>query len=245
MIGKTMTTVNQSILVAEGLSISFASGFTLGPIDVSLPISSTIAVLGRNGAGKSTFFQLMTGNLDATAGTVTIQGEPLHLQAFEAKRKIGYLPQDPAMPRWATGREILHYAAALYELENPRARVSEMMAFWDCAAYADRPVDTCSYGMLKRIGLALAVIHDPPVLVLDEPFSGLDIFHIKALEDVIRRRAAEKRLTILSTHVIPYVAELCQQVFIVDKGKVQEFPDWLTNDRQTKESRLNRALLAP
>lgn len=147
------------------------------------------------------------------------------------------------MPRWATGREILYYAATLHGIENPEGRVNEMLEFWDCKSYANRPIDTCSYGMLKRIGLALAVIHDPQVLILDEPFSGLDIFHIKALEEIILERSSRKKLTILSTHVIPYVAELCQRVIVIDRGQAAEVANWSGSHQLERIDSLNRILL--
>jgi ABC-type multidrug transport system ATPase subunit len=185
-----------------------------------------VALHGKNGAGKTTLLQILTGNLDATKGEVRLQGKKLTPDTPELKRLVGYLPQNPVLPRWATGHEILKYAAGLFGLPDGAARVAKAEDYWDCASYRSKPLATLSHGMQKRVALALATLADPPCLVLDEPYSGLDVYHIKALDDEMRRRRQQGQLTLLSTHVAPYTARHCQRVFVLDAGKLAPVEGW-------------------
>lgn len=194
--------------------------FRLGPVQLALAPGETIAVMGPNGAGKTTLFELLTGNLDATEGEISLEGKKLTPDKPELKRRIGYLPQHHALPRWVTGREILSYAARLHELPDPQKRVAGAEAYWDCASYAHKPLAALSYGMQKRVALALASLSEPPLLVLDEPFDGLDLLHVRALEDAIRTRGQRGLATIVSTHVALYAARLASEAYLVAGGGV-------------------------
>lgn len=164
--------------------------------------------------------------MDANSGEVRLREERLTPDTFQVKRKIGYLPQNPVLPRWATGEEILNYAASLYELPNRTTFVKELMSYWDCEYYRNKPLAALSHGMQKRVGLALASMHKPDLLILDEPYSGLDLFHIKALDQLITERQNSKLTTILSTHIAPYTAKLCNRVLIVEAGKISTLEPW-------------------
>jgi len=204
--------------------------FTLGPVNISLAAGQTAALFGRNGAGKSTLFQLTTGNLDATSGEVWFLGQRLVPEAFALKRRIGYLPQHLTLPRWVTGSEILAYAATLYEFQDRKTAVQEALAYWDCLSYKDTPLASLSHGMQKRVGLALATLHRPPCLILDEPFSGLDIYHIRALEDHIEERHRSGLITILSTHTVSHAAKLCSTAFVLKAGVLTPMDAWPSLD---------------
>lgn len=202
------------------------AAFKLGPLDLTVAAGETIALLGKNGAGKTTLFQILTGNLDASSGTVTLGGKKLTPDTPAVKRDVGYLPQNPVLPRWVTGREVLTYAAKLYQLPDAKAHVEAREAYWDCAEYRGKPLAALSYGMQKRLGLALATLRDPPLVVLDEPFSGLDLFHIKALDDAIEKRARDGLATIVSTHDAANAAKLCHRALIVENGAVRALSGW-------------------
>jgi ABC-type multidrug transport system ATPase subunit len=149
------------------------------------------------------------------------------------------------LPKWVTGQDLLNYAALLHSLKDRQKRVQESMTFWDCASYKSKPLASCSFGMQKRIGLALATLHDPDCLILDEPFSGLDILHIHALEQAILKRNTDGKLTILSTHIIPFVVQSCTKVFILDEGNIHEIKDWLKLTREEKTSRIETHFFKP
>lgn len=222
------------LLTIRELKKTFPQGFTLQAKDFSLNSGELVAFLGANGSGKSTIFELMTGNLDASEGEISWKGQRLLPENFLLKRQIGYLPQNLPLPKWVTGDEILTYAALLHGLEKPRERVKNAMEFWDCASYKSKPLAACSFGMQKRIGLALATLHDPACLILDEPFSGLDLFHIHALEAILAKRQKEGKLTLLSTHIVAYVVASCARVFILEEGWVSEISHWASLNPEEK-----------
>jgi ABC-type multidrug transport system ATPase subunit len=217
-----------ALIEARGLEKSYeprggGAGFTLGPAAFAVAPGEVVAVLGRNGAGKSTLFELLTGNLEATRGEVALLGERLVPANAPLKRRLGYLPQDCQLPRWVSGLDMLRYAATLLELPEARARVDAALAYYDCASFARAPLATLSYGMQKRVGLALATLADPPVLILDEPHSGLDLAHLRALDAAIAARTrGTPRATIVSTHVAPYAAKLAHRAVVVAGGQLRE-----------------------
>ncbi len=214
-----------SHLKIDNLAKKFPA-FQLGPIDFELHPGDSLALFGKNGAGKTTLFQLITGNMDATGGEATLEKRRIKPDIPEVKRRLGYLPQDAVLPKWSTPNEVLAYAARLYELPMPQEKTQERLAFWDCLDFGTRPISLCSYGMQKRVGLALATLHNPDVLILDEPFSGLDMFHIQALFQTIEQRIKQKSITILSTHVAPFASRLCNRAAILERGLFAEQSQW-------------------
>ncbi|MBI2603649.1 MAG: ABC transporter ATP-binding protein [Deltaproteobacteria bacterium] len=228
------------LIEAEYLKKSFPPNFVFAGRDISIGYGETVAFLGANGSGKSTLFELLTGNMDASEGEVFFRGERLLPERFLLKRQIGYLPQIMHLPKWVTACEILSYASSLYGLSDRKQRVKESLAFWDCEEFQKRPLAVCSFGMQKRVGLALATLHDPICLVLDEPFSGLDLYHIHTLEQAIQRRHAEGKSTLLSTHILSFVVKLCRKVFLLDEGLLSPLIGWDSLSSEEKEKRIER-----
>ncbi|MBC7533403.1 MAG: ABC transporter ATP-binding protein [Oligoflexus sp.] len=201
------------------------SGFTLGPLNLDLKAGSRLALFGKNGAGKTTLFQLMTGHMTADSGTIEIFGQRMNPSSFELKKRIGYLPQHLELPRWVSAYDLITYAMKLYQFDDLEARRKAVLERWDASYYANKPLGACSYGMQKRVGLALATLHNPELLILDEPFSGLDLFHIRTLEDLLAERS-DSQLTIVSTHVASHVAKLCDRAMTVNQGRLEEVEAW-------------------
>jgi ABC-type multidrug transport system ATPase subunit len=235
-----------TLLQVSGLKKHYdgARPFTLGPLNISLNAGDTVAILGANGAGKSTLFQILTGNLAPTEGTIILDSERVTVESSSLKKKFGYLPQALDLPRWATAHEVLTIASVLYELPNPAQAVAESLAFWDATSYAHLPLAACSYGMQKRVGLALAFIHQPQVLIIDEPFSGLDLFHTRSLERQLLQRQKEPGITILSTHVAPYAARFCARALIISKGHIRELDAWKGASHANREQQVEDAFFA-
>ena len=154
----------------------------------------------------------------------------MDLKRFDLKKSIGYLPQHAELPKWVSGIELLSYANSLYKLSFDQEKLKEILAFWDADIYRNKAISSLSHGMQKRIGLALATIHNPKLLILDEPFSGLDIFHIKALKKLIIDRKNKGQTTIVCTHIAPYAAELCDRALIIEDGKLSEINNWKNSD---------------
>jgi ABC-type multidrug transport system ATPase subunit len=182
----------------------------------------------------------LTGNTDASSGEIELNSQRLNPETFLLKRQIGYLPQNMPLPKWVTGFELLTYASLLYEIEKPKERVAYAMKLWDCASYGSKALASCSFGMQKRIGLALATLHDPKFLILDEPFSGLDLFHIHTLEQALSRRQAEGKTTILSTHLLSFVVRSCSRVFIMNEGRVSEMSSWIEKSLEERTASIEQ-----
>ncbi|RZA13440.1 MAG: ABC transporter ATP-binding protein, partial [Proteobacteria bacterium] len=205
-------------LLLDDLSKEFAqSGFRLGPLTLDLAAGTRLALFGKNGAGKTTLFQLVTGHMAADSGTISIAGQRMNVTAFELKKRIGYLPQHLELPRWVSAFDLITYALKLYEFPDLDRKRKDVLERWDAAYYANKPLGACSYGMQKRVGLALATLHNPDLLILDEPFSGLDLFHIRTLEDLLAERTSSQ-LTVVSTHVASHVARLCDRAIVIKEG---------------------------
>ena len=230
-----------SLLTLKTITKEFASGFKLTPCSLQMQAGDVLALLGKNGSGKSTLMNIITANTDPTTGDILFSGQRFFPESYALKRKLGYLPQNLNFPAWVTGKEILSYACYLYRL--PPQQVEQALAYWDATPYQHRPLAVCSHGMQKRIGLALANIHTPTLLVLDEPFSGLDIVQTKSLQDVIVNRQQQGLATIVSTHVLPYVAKICNRVLIMQNGESKETLTWQGQSLTERIDRLEQELL--
>lgn len=212
------------MLKLQDLTKSHEGGFQLGPINLELPAGATVAVFGRNGAGKSTLFSLITGNADRTSGHSFWMSHKISPESVDVKRRMGYLPQDSDLPAWVTPAEIIRWCAHLHDL--PPQSVIAALSTWDAESWSKRPLSTCSHGMQKRIGLALATMHDPDLLILDEAFNALDILHTRTLEMLIRSRSRRQLTTLISTHTPLLAASLCNIAWILEAGKLEVMEEW-------------------
>ena len=208
------------------LKRSWPTGFNLGPINVTVQEGETIAVFGKNGAGKSTFFQLLSGSIDRTDGEIKILGQKMSPDATTLRRRVGYLPQESTLPDWTTPNEILSYAAKLLNLPDHSAAVETELKRWDALEWRHRPICKTSHGMQRRIGLAVAMIHDPDLLILDEPYNALDIVNARTLSQLIRDRAMRRKTTLISIHTPLLAADLCPRSILLEQGQLQELSQW-------------------
>lgn len=224
-----------ALLQIKNLKKSFSSGFSLKSINLVLEKPTTLCILGKNGAGKSTLFNLMTGNLEADAGEISYHGKLMRVDHPFLKRQVAYLPQKASLPQWVTPEEVLHYTASLHELEERDELVAQNLAYWDCGEYSRQTLASCSHGMQKRVGLAIVSLYNPEFLILDEPFSGLDLSHTYSLENYIERRKKEGKVTLLSTHIAPYAARLCEEAYLTREGSLTKIKSW---HKSSSEERL-------
>ena len=200
--------------------------------DVSFRAESgeILGFLGPNGAGKTTTMRIITGYMPATNGTASVAGFDVFEQPLEAKRRTGYLPETPPLYPDMTVREYLRFVAKIKGVRaNVKDRVDAVMKKTWVADMADRHCGKLSKGYRQRVGLAQALIHEPEVLVLDEPTAGLDPKQIIETRQLIRELKGNHTI-VLSTHILPEVAQTCQKVVIISKGKIvaTDTPDALT-----------------
>jgi ABC-2 type transport system ATP-binding protein len=180
-----------------------------------------VGMLGPNGAGKTTTIRMITGFLPPTTGRVTVAGKDLFESPREARREVGYLPENVALYGEMRVREYLAYRARLEGLPRAESREAIGSAIERCLLedVRDQIIGTLSKGFRQRVGLATAILHRPRVLVLDEPTVGLDPKQIIAIRELIRQLGRERTL-LLSTHILPEVELLCDRVMIIDRGRI-------------------------
>jgi ABC-2 type transport system ATP-binding protein len=190
-----------------------------------------LGFLGPNGAGKTTTMRIITGYMPPSEGKVVVAGFDVFSQPIEAKRRTGYLPEVPPLYTDMTVREYLTFVARIKGVAGAerKSRVETVMKRTWVADMADRHCGKLSKGYRQRVGLAQAILHNPDVLVLDEPTAGLDPKQIIETRQLIKELAGSHTI-VLSTHILPEVAQTCQRVVIINKGKVVavDTPDNLT-----------------
>lgn len=209
------------ILVRE-ISKSFGSLKAVTKVSFELGEHQVVGLLGPNGAGKSTTIRMITGFLAQDSGSITIAGYDIAKQASLAKSQIGYLPeQAPIYPEMSV-KGYLKHRAKLFGVETPKIKSSIERAMDMCQIdrVARRRVGQLSKGYKQRVGLAGALIHDPPVLVLDEPTNGLDPSQIRDSRSLIRDLAQNKTMLICS-HILPEIERVCDRIMIMNHGQIQ------------------------
>jgi ABC-2 type transport system ATP-binding protein len=219
--------------VIEVQHISKRYGRVTAVEDVSFRVErgEILGFLGPNGAGKTTTMRILTGYMPPTEGRATIAGFDVFDHPIEAKRRTGYLPETPPLYPDMTVREYLNFVARIKGVASKerRDRVDAVMRRTQVADMADRHCAKLSKGYRQRVGLAQALIHNPEVLILDEPTAGLDPKQIIETRELIRGLAGDHTV-VLSTHILPEVSQTCQRVVIINRGRVVavDTPDNLT-----------------
>ena len=192
--------------------------------DVSFEVRSgeVFGFLGPNGAGKTTTIKMIVGLLQPTSGTVRISGHDVQAEPLGAKAASGYVPDTPNLYAKLSARELLRFVGDLYGLDRGQAarRIDELLRVFDLAAAADDTIDSYSHGMQQKTSLAAALMHDPRVLVLDEPTVGLDPRSARLIKDMLRQMADRGAAVMLSTHILEIAERMCDRVGIIDRGQL-------------------------
>jgi ABC-2 type transport system ATP-binding protein len=205
----------------EAVTKSFGRKLALKDVSFSVPAGQICGLLGPNGAGKTTLFRLLMGILKATCGRLCIDGLDAFDDRVEAKRRIGFLPDDPVFYSYLSGREILELSAAMHglDVENCMARIEPLIAQLRLADEMLNYAEDYSRGTKKKLGLLLALLHEP-TLVLDESTNGLDVESTRLFYDLIHAQAQRGATILFSTHLMDHVARLCSHVVIINEGTV-------------------------
>lgn len=196
---------------------SYGNQEILHNINFEVQPGEIVSFLGPNGAGKTTCMKISTGWLYPDSGNVFICGHDVEKEPLAAKRCVGYLPENnPLYPEMYV-QEYLEYVAGLYQLPNLSAIVSEIIERIKLKDVCGKTIGTLSKGYRQRVGLAQSLIHNPSVLILDEPFSGLDPNQLSEMHELIKELGKEKAI-LFSSHSLQEVSELCERVLIINKG---------------------------
>lgn len=203
--------------------------------DISFQVAKgeILGFLGPNAAGKTTTMRILTTFLPATSGTATVAGFDVHEQSMQVRKRIGYLPETPPLYSEMRVRDYLDFVAKIKGVDSKRIKkaVDESMDKTAITNVSNRVIKHLSKGYKQRVGLAQAIVHNPDVLILDEPTVGLDPKQIIEVRELIKSLAGEHTI-ILSTHILPEVSMTCERVVIIDKGKVvaEDTPENLTKN---------------
>jgi len=211
-----------SVTLIETQALSKRYGDKLAVNNVSLEVQAgeVFGFLGPNGAGKTTTIKMIVGLLQPTSGTIRVTGYDVQTQPLLAKASSGYVPDTPNLYGKLTGRELLRFVGDLYSLDRQRLaqRSEELLRVLDLTEAADQTIDSYSHGMQQKASLAAALMHDPKVLVLDEPTVGLDPKSARLIKDILRQMADRGTAVFLSTHILEIAERMCDRIGIIDKG---------------------------
>jgi ABC-2 type transport system ATP-binding protein len=204
----------------ENVSKVFGSQRTLHEVSFVVNSGEIVGFIGPNGAGKSTLMKIICALIAPTSGEVKINGISISLNTIEVRRLLGYLPENNPLYPDLYIQEFLHYVAGLYGLGNRiHKRVREVIGLTGLEPEMHKKIGVLSKGYRQRVGLAQAILHDPEILILDEPTTGLDPNQIVEIRNLISSLGKEKTV-ILSTHIMQEVEAICKRVIIINKGQI-------------------------
>ena len=206
-----------------GLSKLYGDKRAVDRLTLRVEPGEVMGFLGPNGSGKTTTIRLLMGLLRPSEGHASIRGRDCHADAVALKREVGYLPDEPFLYPYLSGHEVLELVAGLhgYTPRESRARAREQAERFGLGPVADGFTVTYSHGTKKRLALAMALIHEPQVLIMDEPTNGLDPRGAREMRETIARLAAGGRTIFLSTHLLEAAERLCHRVAIIRGGVLQ------------------------
>lgn len=204
------------------LTRRFGSFVAVSEVNLVVERGSIFAFLGTNGAGKTTTIRMMTGVLQPTSGTALIGGYDIKKQPLEAKFLMGVIPDRPYVYGKLSGREFLYFMADLYRVPHKSAeqRIEELLHLYGMLDWQYDLIDSYSHGMKQRLLMCAAQIHNPPVLVLDEPMVGLDPIGARLLKDTLRKKAQDGMTIFMSTHSLSVAEEIADKLAIINEGKI-------------------------
>jgi len=213
--------MQRQTIVADDLTRKYGDFTAVDHVSFGIREHEIVGLLGHNGAGKTTIMKMMTGYLEPTDGKVTVEGLDVETDRTAVQARLGYLPENCPLYPEMTPVDYLDYAAELRgvpDAERPAAvrRAVEATELMDKAI---QPISTLSRGYRQRVGVAQAILHEPRILILDEPTNGLDPSQIRHMRDLIKRLAKEATV-IISTHILQEVQAVCDRVIIIDRGHI-------------------------
>jgi ABC-2 type transport system ATP-binding protein len=207
----------------DGVTRTYGTKVAVDGLTLTVQRGELFALLGPNGAGKTTTMRLLVGLLRADAGSVRVCGHDVVTHTRQAAALLGYIPEEPFLYDKLSGREFLRFAAEMRGLDRGQvqARIAREAARFDLAGFLDNLTETYSHGMRQRLVFAAAMLHDPAVLVIDEPMMGLDPLSVRTVKDLLRSCAAAGTTVFLSTHTLAVAEELAERIGILNNGHLR------------------------
>jgi len=206
----------------DNVTRNYGSKVAVADLALAVPPGELFAFLGPNGAGKTTAIKMLVGLLRPTAGRVFVCGCDTTLDPRQAARHLGYVPDEPYLYEKLSGREFLEFVAQMRGLGRPETarRIARQSDVFELGEFLDDLTETYSHGMRQRLVFAAALLHDPPVVVVDEPMVGLDPKSVRLVKDLLRAQASAGAAVFMSTHTLSIVEEIADRIGIIDRGRL-------------------------
>ena len=211
------------MIQTQGIHKTYADFQALQPLDLHVRHGEVFGFLGPNGAGKTTTIRILSGVLPPSGGSLSIDGVSMTDDPVQAKARIGYIPDRPYLYEKLTAREMLHFVGGLYGMahEDIESKGMGLLEQNDLQNFADRLIEGFSHGMKQRLTLSCALLHDPALLIVDEPMVGLDPRGARLVKRVFREICASGELSVfLSTHTLEVAEEVCDRIAIMNQGQI-------------------------
>jgi len=214
--------MSQTLIETRNLIKRYGDKVAVNDVSFDVYQGEVFGFLGPNGAGKTTTIKVIVGLLQPTSGTVKVAGYDIQTQSMLAKASSGYVPDTPNLYAKLTGRELLRFVGDLYNMDRAQVtrRIDELLRMFDLTSAAEDTVDSYSHGMQQKASLAAALMHDPKVLILDEPTVGLDPKSARLIKDILRQLADRGAAVMLSTHILEIAERMCDRIGIINKGQL-------------------------
>lgn len=234
------------MLEARGLTKYYSAITGVRDVNFQVAPGTVLGLLGPNGSGKSTTVGMLTGLLEPSGGTVMLNGANIRDDLLAYKRGLGYVPEEAQLYTWMSGAEYLSFAARLRGLPNKVSarRIDALLGIFGLQTDRDAPMTAYSKGMRQKILLSAALLHDPSIIVLDEPCSGLDVGATLVVRSVIQKLAKAERIVIYSSHELEMVERVCSEVLILREGRVAAHAATETIRQQVNAASLEDAFRA-
>lgn len=206
----------------KNLTKKFGSFTAVSNINLEIPSGQFFGFLGPNGAGKTTTIKMMTGLYEPTSGEIFLNGSSIKTHPIEAKKKIGYIPDQPFLYDKLTGREYMFFCGGLFNIckDELEIKVEDAIKVFELGSWIDKRSENYSQGMSQRLIIAASMLHDPKVIIIDEPMVGLDPRSASIVKNVLKEKCKTGVAIFMSTHILHVAEELCDRIAIIKDGKI-------------------------
>ncbi len=220
---RTTPPTSRNMIEFDHITRTYGNKLAVDELTLTIQPGELFALLGPNGAGKTTTIKMLVGLLRPTSGSVRVCGHDVVARTRDATAVIGYVPDQPFLYDKLTGREFLEFAAEMRGLDRStvRQRIERETETFGLSEFLDSLTETYSHGMKQRVVFASALLHDPAVLVIDEPMVGLDPRSVRIVKDLLRRRTGAGTAVFMSTHTLAVAEEIADRIGIVDHGRLK------------------------
>jgi len=212
----------QPLILARAIRKSFGQRRVLAGIDLDVPAGSITGLVGPNGVGKTTLLRIVAGITEPDAGTILVCGEDISRGPDRIRHKVGFVPEEPLLMDYLTAHEALMLVGSLHNMpaNTLREAVRELLYLWDLSRQEHQLLRTFSHGMKQKVLVLMALLPSPPVLLLDEPLAGLDLYSSLVLKELLRLQSAAGRAVLTSSHVLSLVEDVCDTIMILDRAEI-------------------------